>query len=159
MGRRRGWDGLREWYWNINTTICKIDSQWEFDIWCGAPNLEGWGEEGGGGGRFWREETNVSLWLIHGDVCQEPAQYCKVITCQLKKVLSVAGQWRGEGCACVCTHMHTCEHVCICICTHQRVKFQILVPVKSVDYAYHWKPSSVSTVFKITEVTTKGRIK
>ena len=29
-GRR--WDKLREQYGNIHTTICKIDSQWEFAI-------------------------------------------------------------------------------------------------------------------------------
>ena len=23
-----------EWHWNIYITICKIDSQWEFVLWC-----------------------------------------------------------------------------------------------------------------------------
>ena len=37
------------------------------------------------GGRFKREGTYVYLWLIHDDVWQKSAQYCKVITLQLKK--------------------------------------------------------------------------
>ena len=36
------------------------------------------------GGRFEREGTYVYLWLIHVDVWQKPAQYCKSIILQLK---------------------------------------------------------------------------
>ena len=34
------------------------------------------------GGRFKREATYVYLWLIHVDVWQKPAQYCKAIILQ-----------------------------------------------------------------------------
>ena len=30
-GRRRGWDDLREQYWNMYITICKRDGQCKFD--------------------------------------------------------------------------------------------------------------------------------
>ena len=36
------------------------------------------------GGRAKREETYVYLWLIHVDIWQKPAQYCKAIILQLK---------------------------------------------------------------------------
>ena len=36
------------------------------------------------GGRFKRDRTFVYLWLIHVDVWQKPAQYCKEIILQLK---------------------------------------------------------------------------
>ena len=51
----------------------KIDSQWEFAVWLRkltqglCISLEGWGGEGGGG-RVKREETYVSLRLIHVEV-------------------------------------------------------------------------------------------
>ena len=45
-------------------------------------NLEGWDGVGEG---FRREGTHVYLWLIHLDVWQRPAQYCKALTLQLKK--------------------------------------------------------------------------
>ena len=31
-GRKRGWDDLREQHCNIYITICKIDSQCEFEV-------------------------------------------------------------------------------------------------------------------------------
>ena len=34
-------------------------------------------------GRFKREGTYVSLWLIHVDVCQKQTPYCKAIILQL----------------------------------------------------------------------------
>ena len=46
-------------------------------------NLEGRGEEEGGGGCR-REGLHVCPWLIHADVQQRPSQYCKVISLQLK---------------------------------------------------------------------------
>ena len=54
------------------TTICKIDSQWEFAVWLRKLkqglfiNLEGW--DGEGDGRFKREGIYVYLWLIHVEV-------------------------------------------------------------------------------------------
>ena len=61
IGRRTGWDDVREWHWNIYMTVYKIDSQWEPDVWhrepkAGAlrpPGVMGWGEgwDGGSGGR------------------------------------------------------------------------------------------------------------
>ena len=39
-----------------------------------------WGVEG----RFMKEGKYVYLWLIHADVWQKPAQYCKAIILQLK---------------------------------------------------------------------------
>ena len=43
---------------------------------------EGWDGEGGGGGSGWG--THVHPWLIHVNVWQKPAQYCKVISLKLK---------------------------------------------------------------------------
>ena len=43
--------------------------------------LEGW--DGEMGGRFKREGKYVYRWLIHGDVWQQPTQYCKAIIPQL----------------------------------------------------------------------------
>ena len=34
---------------------------------------------------FRREETYLYLWLIHVDVWQKPAQYCKTISLQFEK--------------------------------------------------------------------------
>ena len=54
------------------TTICKIDSQWEFSVWLRklkqglCINLEGW--DGEGDGSFRREGIYVYLWLIHVEV-------------------------------------------------------------------------------------------
>ena len=51
------WDEWREKLGNIYTTICKIDSQWEFAVWFRklkqglCINLEGWDGEGGSKGR------------------------------------------------------------------------------------------------------------
>ena len=42
---------------------------------------EGWGGKGGGRGV---RETHVHLWLIHVNVLQNPPQYCKAISLQLK---------------------------------------------------------------------------
>ena len=89
-GRRRGWDGLREWHWNMYIIICEIDRHFRFNAWgrvlsavaLGWP----WGMEWGGrweGGSGWG--THVHPWLIHMNVWQKPPQYCKVISLQLKK--------------------------------------------------------------------------
>ena len=53
-------------------TICKIDSQMEFAVWLRklkqrlCINLEGWDEEGGGGGQFQKG----------GDICIPMADSC-----------------------------------------------------------------------------------
>ena len=50
------------------STICKIDSQWEFAVWLRklkhgpCINLEGWE------GRFKREGIYLYLWLIHVEI-------------------------------------------------------------------------------------------
>ena len=89
--------------WNINITICKIDSQWELAV-CHrelnpvlCDNLEGW--DGVGGGREVQDggdkrvcccsvaklcPTHVYLGLIHVDVWQKPIQHCKAIILQWK---------------------------------------------------------------------------
>ena len=46
-------------------------------------NPERWGGEGGGGGSR-MEEHIITPWLIHVDVWQNPPQYCKGISLQLK---------------------------------------------------------------------------
>ena len=40
-------------------------------------NLEGW--DGVGDGREVQEGGGMCIWLIHVDVWQKPAQYCKAI--------------------------------------------------------------------------------
>ena len=45
---------------------------------------EGWDGEGGGGGIGMG--IHVNPWLIHVNVCQNPLQYCKVISLQLIKI-------------------------------------------------------------------------
>ena len=49
------------------------------------------------GGRFRWEGTQAYLWLIHVNVWQKPAQYCKAIILQLKKIKAkeqISGQMR-----------------------------------------------------------------
>ena len=88
-GRRRGWDDLKEWHWNMYIIIYETDRQSRFDAWdrvlragaLGWPWGMGWAgrwEEGSGGG------THVHPWLIQVNVWQKPPQYCKVISFQLK---------------------------------------------------------------------------
>ena len=80
---------MREWHGNVNITICKTESQWEFAVLYRelnlvlCDNLEGW-DRWETGGRFKREETYLYLWLIHVDVWQKPRRYCKAIILQLK---------------------------------------------------------------------------
>ena len=90
-GSRWGWDDLREWHWNMYITICEADRQSRFDAWdtllragaLGWPWGMGWGGrwEGGAG---WG--TRVHPQLIHVSVWQNPLQYCKVISLQLKSI-------------------------------------------------------------------------
>ena len=85
----RGGEG--EMYWKNNmetyTTICKIDSQREFAVWLRklkqglCINLEGCDGEGDGrevqkGGIY------AYLWVIHIEVWQKTAKFCKAIILQ-----------------------------------------------------------------------------
>ena len=81
----RTWErgGESEMYGESNretyTTICKIDSQWEFAIMSqgsqtGAlyqPRGVGWG------GRLKREGKYAYIWLIHAEVSQKAPKFCK----------------------------------------------------------------------------------
>ena len=85
------WSGLPFPSPNIYTTICKIDSLWEFDVWLRelnpglCNNLEGWEGVGGGSWEKGSEEgIDIYLWVIHVDVWQKPTQYCEEIILQLK---------------------------------------------------------------------------
>ena len=71
------WDSSIETY----IAICKIDSQWESEVWHRDPNLvlcnnlEGW--DGVGGGREVTEGGEyVYLWLFNVDVWKKSSQYC-----------------------------------------------------------------------------------
>ena len=48
-------------------------------------------------GRFKKEGTYVYLWLIHVDVWQKPAKFCKEIILQLKKKKKVIPEGSGWG--------------------------------------------------------------
>ena len=68
--------------------ICETDDQHKFDAGSRALKAGALGQSRGigWGGRWERAQdrgTRVHLWLIHVDVRQN-AQYCKVITLQLK---------------------------------------------------------------------------
>ena len=87
--QRRGEE--RETYGESNMetyiTTCKIDSQWEFFIWLRKLkqglyiNVEGW--DGAGDGReVHKGGIYVYLWLIHVEVCQKTAKFCKAIILQ-----------------------------------------------------------------------------
>ena len=70
---------------NLNECIWyrKIDSQWEFMIWCEelkpllCDNLEGWA--GVGGGREFQDGGDICIPMGDSCVCHKPAQYCKAI--------------------------------------------------------------------------------
>ena len=65
-------------------TIYKIDSQWEFPVWLRKLKTEAlyqtrrveWG------GSLNREGIYVHLWLIHVEVWQKTAKFCKAIILQ-----------------------------------------------------------------------------
>ena len=76
-------------HWKIYISICKIDSLWEFVVWCTelkpvlCDNLEGVQgkmevQEAG------REGTYVYVWVIHIEVWQKTTQHYKPIILQLK---------------------------------------------------------------------------
>ena len=84
---RRGWDELKAGHGNICMTISKTDSQRDLLCAPGSSTQCSVTTKSGGmgwemGGRFRREATYVNLWLIHVDVWQKPAQYCKAIILQ-----------------------------------------------------------------------------
>ena len=84
---RRGWDELKAGHGNICMTISKTDSQRDLLCAPGSSTQCSVTTKRGGmgwemGGRFRREATYVNLWLIHVDVWQKPAQYCKAIILQ-----------------------------------------------------------------------------
>ena len=84
-GRRRGWDDLREYHWNMYITICETDRQSRFSAWDRVLRAGALGRPWGmwwGRGSWWG--THVHPWLIHVNVWQKPLQYCKVINFQLK---------------------------------------------------------------------------
>ena len=72
----------------IYITKCKIDSQWEFAV-CLRELKQGLCIKMGRqtGGSFKRERTYVYLWLIHVNVWQKTAKFCKAIILQLKNTL------------------------------------------------------------------------
>ena len=88
-GKGKG-DEWRDWNGNIYTTIYKIESWWEFDVWLRelkpgpSDNLEGW--DGVGGGREVQEEGGICIFMAdsYTDIQQKPTQYCKAIILQLK---------------------------------------------------------------------------
>ena len=88
-GHERGGEGETYGKSNRETfiTMFKIHSQWEFAVWLRklkqelCINLEGWD----GGGSFKREGIYVYLWLIHVEVWQRTAEFCRAIILQLKK--------------------------------------------------------------------------
>ena len=68
-------------------TICKIDSQLEFAIWLrklkqGLCVEKSCGMEREMGGRFKRKRIYVYLWLIHVEVSQKTAKFCREIILQ-----------------------------------------------------------------------------
>ena len=80
--------GGRSGNMEIYTTICKIDSQWQFAVWFRELKLGLSNNLGGGMGKevrgmFKWEGTWVKLWLIYIDVWQIPTQHCKTNILQL----------------------------------------------------------------------------
>ena len=70
--RRRGWDELREDHGNIYITMCEIDSQWEFALWCRKlkpsalwqPRGVGWGGRWEGGSRGRRHMYTCGWFML-----------------------------------------------------------------------------------------------
>ena len=81
---------LREQLWRTDSTMCKINSQWEVAIqhrgfsWVLCDDTEEWGAE-----RGWWEGIYVFLQLNYIVVQQKLAQHCKSIILQFKKKAKV----------------------------------------------------------------------
>ena len=91
MSEKAREDDLREWHWNMYITVCKTGDQCKFNAWRRAPKAGALGQprgmewDGKEGGRGVRDGgTHVHPWLIHVNVWQNPPQYCKVKSLQLK---------------------------------------------------------------------------
>ena len=85
-GRRQGWDVLRDQHWTcILSRVKQITSPgWMHETsvrgWCTGMTLrDGMGREAGGGFRMGNTCTTMAAW-------QNPLQYCKVISLQLKLI-------------------------------------------------------------------------
>ena len=104
-GERSGWEEWREQHGNIYTTVCKMDSWWEFAAWLReltlglCDNLEGWERVGG---RSKREGSYVHLWLIHVDVWQNSNQYCNYP--------SIKNKYIKKNCCLKWLPVPTCDH-------------------------------------------------
>lgn len=65
-----------------------MDRRWELDVWLRelksmfCDNRDGWWEVAG---RFKKEGMYVYLWLMHVNVRQKPARYCKAFILQLER--------------------------------------------------------------------------
>ena len=75
FGRRRGWDDLREWHWNMYNIIYEMNRQSRFDgwYWMLMASALGWPRgmvQGGRGERGSGWGTRVYLRRIHIDVWQ-----------------------------------------------------------------------------------------
>ena len=92
-GRRRGWDDLGEWHWNMYNIIYETSHQSRFDAWywmLGAGTLgqprgmvwRGRREEGSGWG------THVNLWRIHFNIWQNQYNIVKFKKKKKKTLLS-----------------------------------------------------------------------
>ena len=89
-GRRRGWDDLGEWHWNVYNIIYETSCQSRFDAryWMLGAGALGWPRGMEWGGR--REEgsgwgTRVYLWQIHFDVWQNQYNIVKLNKTKFKK--------------------------------------------------------------------------
>ena len=99
----------------IYITMCKIDGQWEFALWLReftqglCDKLEEWDWEGDG--REVQERgTYVYLWLIHVDILQKTAEFCKAIILQLKlKKKATAGHMVPQLLFPQCLHSEECS--------------------------------------------------
>ena len=80
---------LRECHWNIYSTICKIESPWEFAGWPRelkpgvlCDSLEGWDRVGGG--RVAQQGEDIYMPMTDACWCMaESTQYCKATLLQL----------------------------------------------------------------------------
>ena len=84
-GRRRGWDDLGEWHWNMYI-ISHMWNESPVQVWCMIQYAQGWctGTTLWDG---WGREVGGNTCTPMADSCQcmaKTIQYCKVISLQLK---------------------------------------------------------------------------